>query len=455
MVEMNVTQPRTFEMHRSEIEALLAPTVEAVLQSAVTIPITHPQAVGRVLTSAVVATTPLPALDNSQMDGYAVRSSDIAEASPEHPVVLALGVTTAAGDPPVVHVRGTASPIMTGAPIPAGADAVVPVEATQPPEFPALTRAGAGAPSGTAAFVSPVQPGSFVRHTGSDIAAGSTVLEAGTRLTPSRIGAAAALGVTHVEVCKPIRVLLCATGDELIAHEPLANIAGSTIADLSTDPSTAAHRFARELQSGEIFDANTPMLLAALREFGADVTVLRVSDRPDELRNAVLAQLDCADLVVTTGGISKGAYEVVRGAFEPFGVSFGTVAMQPGGPQGYGALTCPADSERTVPILCFPGNPVSSMLSFQVFLAPTLREMVGLPSNPEIQFLPLAHNVESPETKHQIRRGVIGHNGNVFVLAPGSHLIGDLAAADLLVHLPIGVASASAGTPVETWSFND
>lgn len=440
--------PRTYETHRSEIEALLAPTVEMHARRVTTVSLTHPRAVGQVLATAIVAVTPVPALDNSQMDGYAVCATDLANASPEHPVELVLGVTIAAGDPPRDHVRGTASPIMTGAPVPFGADAIVPVEATLPPEFPPLTRAGEGTPAGTAEFVAPVRAGSFVRRIGDDISAGATMLEAGLRLTPSRIGAAAALGMTHVDVREPLRVLLCATGDELIARDPFA------APEVMSAPGAATHRFADELQSGAIFDANTPMLLAALRSFGADVAVLRMSDRPAELRDAVFAHLGATDLVITTGGISRGAYEVVRSAFEPLGVSFGTVAMQPGGPQGHGTLTVPNPDARPVPILCFPGNPVSSLLSFELFLAPILRDIAGINSAPRRQFLPLAHDIESPPAKHQIRRGILDRNGKVVVLPPGSHLISDLAAADLLIHIPIGVASATADTPVETWSFN-
>lgn len=449
MGRSNPAVPHTFEAYRDQVTKLLAPTVEAALLRTHTISLTHPNAGGRVLAAAVVAATPVPALDNSQMDGYAVSSSDLAHASPEHPVTLELGWTTAAGDPPGEHLRGTASPIMTGAPIPFGADAVVPVEATQPPAFPALTRVGGGTPAGSVTFLAPTPPGSFVRRIGDDIAAGSTMLEAGLRLTPSRIGAAAALGITHVEVQAPLRVLVCATGDELVAQDPHAE------PEVLTDPATAASRNILHLQHGKIHDANTPMLLAALREFGAEVTVIRTGDHPAHLREAVSAHLPTVDLVITTGGISRGAYEVVRDAFEPLGVSFGTVAMQPGGPQGLGVLAPPVDGAYGVPILCFPGNPVSSMLSFQLFLAPILREMVGLPKSPRIHMLPLSHDVESPATKHQIRRGVIDRSGNVLVLPPGSHLIGDLAAADLLVHLPVGVSSATAGTLVETWSFND
>lgn len=424
---------RTVTEHREAIEHLLAPLAAQLDARPERVSIGDVSAHGRVLTRQVEAFVPVPAFDNSQMDGFAVLASDLADASPGHPVELPLGHTTAAGDAPNTHVPGTASPVMTGAAIPVGADAVVPVEATVAGEFPRLVRASEGSPSGAATFTSVVDQGTFVRRRAEDLDVGATVLAVGTRLTASRIGAAAAVGSQHVEVRPRLRVLLCSTGDEL---------AGVGRNDGSSS----------DLGPGQICDANTPMLQAALDEHGAVVTVLSTGDDADTLRAAILERLPEVDLVITTGGISRGAYEVVRDALDPLGITFGSVAMQPGGPQGMGQLVA---GDAVVPVLCFPGNPVSALLSFVMFLAPTLHELVGRGGAPGVMHLKLAHDAVSPENKHQIRRGVIGNDGRVTVTGAGSHLIGDLAAADVLVHLPVGVAEAAEGTEVDTWRFND
>ena len=417
----------TLEQHRAETRALLDPLFAGLAAQTEELPLGEPDPTGRVISRRLTARTPVPGFDNSQMDGYAVRAADLADATAGHPVTLPLGRATAAGDAPLRHEPGTASPIMTGAPVPEGADAVVPVEETHPPRFPRLHRRGDPPPSGDAGFGAPVAAGRFIRRRAEDIEVGATVAEPGTRITPSLIGALAATGIDRVAVRPRPRILLCSTGDEL------------------TDPDDA-------LRPGLIHDANTPMLRAALRCLGAAVRVLRTGDTEETLREAVLGALGATDLVVTTGGISMGAFEVVRGALAPLGIGFHSIAMQPGGPQGLGLLR---DGERAVPVLCFPGNPVSAALSCELFLAPALRGYAGLRPEPETVFLPLAHDVESPPAKHQIRRGALDAGGRVAVSGPGSHLIGELAAAELLVHLPIGIAHADAGSLVETWRFND
>ena len=423
----------TFERHRDEVRALLAPVVARLSGEAEDLDVSDPGLRDRAIARPHAARTPIPAFDNSQMDGYAVLAADLAAATHERPVALPLGRATAAGDAPQRHEPGTASPVMTGAAVPQGADAVVPIEEALPPEFPALSRAGDPEPTGTVSFASAVPAGRFIRRRGEDVETGTPIAEPGTRITPRLIGALAAAGVARVAVRPRPRVLLCSTGDELAAS-------------------------GEGLRPGRIHDVNTPMLRAALEGLGAEVSVLRTGDTPAELREALLHAPGAAgppgsvDLVVTTGGISRGAFEVVRSALEPLRIRFHSVAMQPGGPQGLGSLE---HEGRAVPVLCFPGNPVSAALSCELFLAPALRELAGLPAEREAVRLPLAHDVASPPAKHQIRRGAIDADGRVAVFAPGSHLVGELAAAELLVHLPVGVEHAPAGTLVETWRFDD
>src|SRR5699024_8170106 len=219
---------------------------------------------------------------------------------------------------------------------------------------------------------------------------------------------------------------------------------------------------------GRIYDANGPMLAALLHSAGAEVVRLRTRDDPEALLRAVAEQVDEVrhtgnlDLLITVGGISAGAYEVVREAFADRGVEFTSVAVQPGGPQGLGTLrlpgTQPAPTAQTaqatqneLPVLSFPGNPVSALLSAQVFLVPPLRGLTGradLPGahpHPDGVWRRLAADTDSPEHKLQLRRGVLEPDGAVRVLPPSSHLLHDLAVAEVIAEIPAGVSHAAAG----------
>lgn len=417
-----------------------------------------PEALGRVIAREMHARHAVPAFDNSQMDGYALRSADIRDASPQRPITLTVGITTAAGDPRQQHVPGTASPIMTGAVIPIGADTVVPIEECVPNAFPVLRRATArvqpahatatidvvhsrdtpdagAAASADVMFLTPSEPGRFVRAAGQDRTRGSLVGAPGDRLTAARIGALIATGHTAAPVRRRLRVLVCATGDELLppaAERGPGTAIGSGI--------------------GLIPDINTPMLAAALREAGAEVRALRTSDDVALFRERLTHEAASIDLIVTTGGISAGAFEVVRLALQHEAVTFHSVALQPGGPQGSGTIN--ADC-RTIPIICLPGNSVSVLLSAELFFLPALREASGHPAGRNQAVRELAIGADSPADKHQVRRGVIEPDGRVRALEPGSHLICDLADADVLLHLPVGVSHAAAGASVLTWRIND
>jgi len=428
------TRVTTAADHAAACRRLLETAVADVLgREPELIRVGDPALAGRVTARALVSDLPLPPFDNSQMDGYAVRAEDLADASTESPVALRVGVTTAAGDAPVTHDAGTASPIMTGAAIPEGADAVVPVEEGSPSAFPALARAGETAPEAVIRFAAPVAPGQFVRRAGSDLPSGVEVVDAGVRITPSRIGALAAAGIAAVPVRARARVLVCSTGDEIVE-------AGS----------------AESLGPGRIRDANAPMLAAALRAAGAEVRVVRSGDRPAALRATLEAEWAWPDLIVTIGGISAGAFEVVREALTPLGAEYGKVAMQPGGPQGAGrvALTG-AEGERALPILCFPGNPVSTVLSAELFLLPTLRELAGLPAERQREERLLSHATESPAGKLQLRRGRIEADGRVTLSGPSSHLLSELANAEVIAEIPLGVGAAAENSPVAVWRIND
>lgn len=406
----------TLDEHRAEIAALLDPVIAAL--GSETLPVEAADLPGRVAAAQLPALLPIPAFTNSQMDGYAARSAELSGASGEHPVSLPLGFTAAAGDRQIELLPGTVSPVMTGAVIPAGADTVVPVEATSDGVFGQLVRAGEGGPTGSATFTAPSEPGRFIRPVGQDLQAGALVAEAGARLTPTLIGALAASGVREVAVRRKLRVLVCTTGNELM---------GGTS------------------QAGRIPDSNSPMLAAALRGYGAQVDTLRLPDDAQALGLALEAQSRQVDLILTVGGISAGAYEVVREALAPRGGSFHHVALQPGGPQGFAQLD-------GTPVLCFPGNPVSALLSLELFLAPALRQLAAVPA-PVPEPYELVAEVHSPAGKHQVRRALL-EQGKVRVLDPGSHLVHDLARADALVHIPVGVEQLPAGTTIDVWRMN-
>lgn len=431
---------RTYAEHQRAVHELLDPLAGRLgADRAEHLELAGGDALGRVLVEDVLAPTRLPGFDNSQMDGYAVRSVEVGAASSGGPARFAVGRTSAAGDEPFELAPGTASPVMTGAAIPIGADAVIPIEAADPPAFIGLGRDEHGrarhdSPAGsTVAFTAPVAPGTFIRRAGSDVAEGALLLAAGTRLGPAQLGSLAATGVTSVRVRRPLRVLLLSTGHEL------------------RPPGTA-------LRPGQLHDANTAMLGAALRDCGATVVEALATDDAEAVQAALEASARSIDLVVTTGGVSAGAFEVVRDALAPLGVEFVKVSIQPGGPQGLGVATVdPGDGDvpAELPVICFPGNPVSALVSFELFLRPVLRRLEGLAPDRHRARLPLAHDVVSPAAKHQVRRGVVDGDGAVEVGAPSSHLLHAYAQATVLVHLPVGVDRLPAGAHVDVWRIDD
>lgn len=387
------------------------------------------QALGRGLVQDVAAPLSLPPFANSQMDGYAVRSGDLSDGGTH----LRIMPPVPAGSSPQPLEPGTAAPIMTGAMIPAGADAVVPIEKAIPDHFldPALTTAKTtanttGNGNGATVQLPGTVPGTFVRPAGSDIAAGERALTAGTCLGPAQLGLLAALGLPEVTVYKAVTVLLVTTGDEVV--EP-----------------------GQPLPPGKIHDSNGTLLEAAMKQAGLLVRRAGIStDNPAELRALLRTEGQGADLVVTTGGVSKGAYEVVRQAMADQPVDFLHVAMQPGGPQGLGTFD-------GVPFLGFPGNPVSCLVSFEMFLRPALTELLGAPA----RRLPLRARLSlgepggrltSPGHKLQVRRGRLQPDGTVRLEGgESSHLMHALAESNVLVHIPAGVTELADGDEVEVW----
>jgi molybdopterin molybdotransferase len=371
------------------------------------------------------------------MDGYAVRSAELADATTDAPARLLVQAQINAGDAGAELTPGAAAPIMTGAPLPIGADAVVPIERAIPDHFlSSHDRDGSDGQEFSVEFASAPDADEFVRRRGSDIGEGGLLLPAGSPLGPAQLGVIAATGLTKVDVLRRIRVLLVATGHEI--REP-----GTT------------------LEPGQIYDSNSAVLSQALIDSGCTVVAWPCrSDDASDLVHIVEKGAPTADLVITVGGVSAGAREVVRDALGPLGVEFSHVAMQPGGPQGIGVIAPGRSAGRagtSIPVVTFPGNPVSALVSFEIFVRPILRRLAGFArSERETLRLTLAEAVDSPANKHQVRRASIDADGRVrLVGGPSSHLLHSYAASTALVHLPVGLVHADAGDPVDVWRIDD
>ncbi len=400
---------RSVEEHQRIVAGLIAARPAATAAVA--------DAVGLVLADDVIAAISLPVFDNSAMDGYAVRAEEVASATAANPVKLVVAEDIPAGrvDIPVL-TPGTVHRIMTGAPVPAGATAVVPVEATD----------------GRADVVTISEPsaaGRYIRCAGEDVRAGTTVLRAGQVVTPAAVGLVAALGCHELKVIPRQRVLVISTGSELVSP-------------------------GLPLQAGQIYESNSMMLAAAVREAGADVVATVVTNDDVAQFVSVLDRYSAeSDLIITSGGVSAGAYEVVKDAFGRAGdkgVEFVKVAMQPGMPQGAGRVA-------GTPIVTMPGNPVSALVSFEVFVRPALRTAMGLPSRyRQRRSAVLTETLTSPPGKRQFRRGIFDTVAGTVASAgpPGSHHVRWLASANCLLDIPADAVEIPAGSQLQIWDLS-
>ncbi|MBV8346203.1 MAG: molybdopterin molybdotransferase MoeA [Mycolicibacterium sp.] len=398
---------RSVEAHARVVADLIRPRTAAAVPLA--------EAEGLALADDVIAGLALPGFDNSAMDGYAVIAEDVSAATDDKPVLLPVAEDIPAGrTDPLTLKPGTAHRIMTGAPVPAGANAVVPVEATD---------RGLGAVSIRAA----AKPGQHIRRAGEDVSAGTPVLRAGQLVTPAVLGLAAALGLSELPVIPRQRVLVMSTGSELV-------------------------RPGEPLRPGQIYESNAVMLAAAVREAGGEVIAAPMTgDDVAQFRDVLRTYADQSDLIITSGGVSAGAYEVVKDALAEgnSGVEFVKVAMQPGMPQGAGRVA-------GTPIVTLPGNPVSALVSFEVFVRPALRTAMNLPwpHRPRRAAL-LTDSLTSPRGKRQFRRGVLDTaTASVTTYGPpASHHLRWLASANCLLEIDEDVVEVSAGSQVQVWDL--
>jgi molybdopterin molybdotransferase len=372
----------------------------------------------RVLASDIFATQDLPPFSNSSMDGYAVKSADLAAAQPNAPVKLRVVAQIPAGSVAEQGISsGETARIMTGAPIPDGADAVVPLEEIQLENIAGVEMV---------VFSHPTTPGSSIRPRGLDLHAGDPVLAAGSRLRAQDIGLLASLGLATAPVRPQPRIALFSSGDELV--QP-----------------------GNPLGPGQIYDSNAFVLSGLLADEGAEVIHLGTArDDPADVERLLDRALDRqVDAIVTSGGVSVGAFDFVRGAIEKHGdLAFWRVNMRPGKPLAFG-------SYKSIPLIGLPGNPVSAYVGCAVFILPVVRKLLGLPPLARTLIpVVLAHEVESDGRESYLRVKITDDNGKWVASFPshqGSGNLFSLVRANALLILPIGVKSLPAGALAFAW----
>jgi molybdopterin molybdotransferase len=383
-------------------------------------------ALGRVLAEPVVAADSLPPFANSSMDGYAVRADDIATACMQTPVKLAVVGDIAAGCVPDVTVTsGTAARIMTGAPLPPGADAVVPVEDTNEPwrneERPLPSQIQ---------IRRAVRPGDYVRGVGEDIQAGTAVLEKGHILRPQEIGVLASLGVSQVQVVQRPRVAVLATGDELLPVE-------------------------ESLQPGKIRNSNGYAQTSQVKALGAEPIFLGIAcDTEKDVRAKLQKGMDeGVDLFISSAGVSVGAYDVVKSVLMQDGqVGFWRVRMRPGKPLAYGKYA-------NIPYLGLPGNPVSAMVSFERFARAAILKMAGHTQleRPQVA-VRLSDEIHSDGRESYVRAIVTRDESGEYVAkttgSQGSHIMTSLVQANALLIVPEGVKYVASQESITAWMID-
>lgn len=387
--------------------------------TAVEVPIL--EALDRVLAEPVLAQDSLPPFANSSMDGYAVRAEDVAGIADEKAVVLSVVGDIAAGTISDVALRrGTAARIMTGAPLPDGADAVVPVEDTSEP----WRDTGRSLPDAITVYKS-VSPGDYVRFPGEDVEAGVTVLPAGHVVRAQEIGVMAALGVASVALIRAPRIGVLATGDELVPVE-------------------------EPLHPGKIRNSNGYAQTAQVLSLGAvpiDLGIAR--DTEFDVRSRLEAGLaQGVDLFVSSAGVSVGAYDVVKAVLEAEGnVGFWRVRMRPGKPLAFGTY-------HGVPYLGLPGNPVSAMVSFERFARPAILKMAGhrqleRPRVDVVMMDEVGSDGRETYVRAVVSRNASGEYEARVTGSQGSHIMTSLVEANALVIMPEGMTKAQPGQRLE------
>lgn len=363
---------------------------------------------GQVLAEDISSLFNIPPLDNSAMDGYAVRAADTRGASQKSPRLLRVVETVAAGATPSLEVKpGEAIRIMTGAPIPRGADAVVRFEDTDASER-------EGVPQEIGILVA-VEPGVEVRRVGEDISAGSLVLKKGTVIRPAEVGVLASLGRSRVMVIRRPVVAILATGDEIV--------------DV-TQP----------LPQGKIYNSNSYSVAALVLRYGGIPVLLGIALDSEDSLLAKLRLSQEADMVITSGGVSLGDYDVVRGVLAKQGeIVFWQVREKPGKPLTFGVLR--GEGGRNIPLFGLAGNPVSTMINFELFARPAILKMMGKKSlaKPTVEAV-VEDSIENTDGRRVFTRAIVEKRGGQYfarLTGPqGSGILTSMALANGLVIVP-------------------
>ncbi len=381
-------------------------------------------ALGQVLAQDVVAPFDIPPLDNSAMDGYAVMHQDITGASPESPRMLKIVGMVAAGQlPPGDVTPGTTIRIMTGAPVPKGADVVIPFEETDE-----VKRKREGVPLNEIAIQQELSIGDNVRPAGEDVTKGRVVLEKGSVIRPSEVGVLASLGLDRVQVIRRPVVAILATGDELLSlDEPV--------------------------QPAKIYDSNSFSLAASVKQYGGIPAVLGIARDNLEDLNHKLEQGLSSDFLITSAGVSRGDYDIVKDVLMERGkIGFWSVRMRPAKPLAFGVLY--ASQGKQVPHLGLPGNPVSAMVAFEEFARPAILQMLGRRrvSKPVIEAVlegPI-HNIDGRRVYARVE--VTKRNGTYYANPTGpqgSNILTSMARANGLAICPEDVPQMEANQRVQ------
>ena len=376
----------------------------------------------RVLAEDIAASNDLPPFDNSSMDGFAVRAGDVREATTDSPRSLRVVADIPAGSHPTISLAaGEAARIMTGAPVPAGADAVVPVEDTNFND----RDAGAPAPDEVQVF-KPANLGWNIRPRGMDILSGETVLHKGRLLKPQDLGLLAMLGFANVPVFRKPRLALFSSGDELLPPEA-------------------------PLEDGKIRDSNSYTLAALVEDAGAEVIRLGVArDNYDSVKDLLEKAVELqVDLILSSAGVSVGAFDFVKQVIETNGsMNFWRVNMRPGKPVAFGDY-------KNIPIIGLPGNPVSAFVGFEVFVRPALGMLGGLAGRGRQRVrVRCVEQIDSDGRESYLRAQVQEQNGSWIARLTGHQGSGNLHSlvqANALLIIPAGVKCVPAGQEVDAW----
>lgn len=382
------------------------------------------QAAGRVLSNDIKSNLDLPQFSNSSMDGFAVRAGDILEALPDQPITLSVIEDIPAGQFPKKKLGiGQTARIMTGAPIPDKSDAIIPIEDTD--QYIEGTRSGTNLPTEIKVYRS-VKPGAYIRNKGEDVSVGKVVLDSYSRLRPQDIGLLAMLGISRVSVFRRPRIVILSTGDELLPVE-------------------------KPLQPGKIHDSNAYTLSALIYRDGGEAVYLGiVPDREQAVRDILEQAVICdADLILSSAGVSVGAFDFVRSVVQSDGnLEFWRVNMRPGKPLTYGNF-------QSVPFIGLPGNPVSAFVGYEVFVRPSILKLSGVmtPSRTSIK-VKVSQDIKSDGRESYLRAIVRSQKGEMVATLTGHQGSGNLLSlvqANALLIIPSGVKSLPSGTVADAW----